>query len=43
MPLMFSSKESDTAKTAVIMKIPIITPNKERKVRNRLVINDCHA
>ena len=43
MPLMFSSSESDTAKTAVIMKIPIMTPSRDSIVLSRLVTSDCHA
>ena len=43
MPLRFSSSESDTAKTAVIMKMPIMTPSRDNSVRSRLVTSDCHA
>jgi hypothetical protein len=32
-----SSKESTTAKTAVIMKIPTMTPSNDKNVRKRLV------
>ncbi len=35
-PAIFRSKESTAAKTAMIEKIPIVTPSKESKVRNLL-------
>jgi hypothetical protein len=39
LPFISRSSESTAASTAIMEKIPMVTPNKERKVRNLLLVN----